>query len=141
MNDHNNTSDEQDPFRDNRNSYFDNLGLDKSKIVVEIPAEQPVFPERLPSGFDPMGEIYFRGRAYRGLSGGRIPWWVLISAWITFGGMFVLILGMTFTSPGFGMLLPLFLTSLSLIVTLRGRLAKLSQKKQKRKNGRHYTGI
>jgi len=134
MNDNNDTSDEQNPSEDNRNSYFENLGLDKSKIVIEIPTEQPVSQERLPSGLDPMGRVYLSGRAYRGLSGGRIPWWVLISAWITFGGIFILIVGMTFASPGFGMLLPLFLTSLPLIITLRGTLAKLSRNKQKRRN-------
>lgn len=135
MNDNNDTSKEPDSSKDNRNSYFENLESDKGKIIVEIPAEQQLFSqERLPSGFDPMGRIYLTGRAYSGLSGGRIPWWVLISAWIFLGAIFVLILSMAFTSPGFGILFPLFLASLTMIITLRGTLAKLSLKKQKRRN-------
>lgn len=132
MND-NNTSDEQEPSRDNSNSYFDNLELDKSKVITEIPAEQqPVYDEKLPSGFDPMGRIYLSGRAYRGISGGRISWLMLISAWVVFGAMFVTLLSAAFTSPGFAILFALLVSSLPLIITLRGTLTKLSSKERRR---------
>lgn len=118
----------------NRNPYFSKDNSDEDKIFVEIPAEQrPVDYERLPSGFDPMGEIYLRGRAYRGISGGKTPWWVLISAWIIFGGIFCLCLSAAFLSPGLGIIFPLFLSGIFVLIVLRGTLAKLSHRKHRRR--------
>jgi hypothetical protein len=71
---------------DEPNQFFRDEKLDEDQLFVEVPAEQKSpYQERIPSGYDPMGEIYLRGRAYRSLSGGTIPWWVLISGWIIFG--------------------------------------------------------
>src|ERR687894_768970 len=79
--------------------------LDTDRIVVEVPAEQKSpYQERIPSGYEPMGEIYLRGRAFRGLAGGRIPWWVLISGWIVFGGLALLTLITAIASASFGAL-------------------------------------
>jgi hypothetical protein len=48
--------------------------LDRKRIVVEVPATpKSPYQDRIPSGYDPMGEIHLRGRAFRGLAGGRIP--------------------------------------------------------------------
>lgn len=56
--------------------------------VIEIPAQSSFSQqEQLPSGNDPMGRVYLEGRLYRGLAGGRIPWWVLISGWVIFGSI------------------------------------------------------
>ncbi len=115
------------------NPYFSNDKLDKDKIVVEIPSEQqPIYHERLHSGLDPMERIYIQGQAYRGISGGRIPWWVLFTAWIIFGCMFFMLLSAAFTSPGLEILLPLLIASLPVLITFRGTLAKLSNRKQRR---------
>lgn len=60
--------------------------FDRNDLVVELPAQpSSPYPERIPLGYDPMGDIHLRGRAMRGLAGGRIPWWILISGWILFG--------------------------------------------------------
>ena len=112
------------------NPYFSNDKLDEDKIVVEIPSEQKPIHERLTSGFDPMGEIYLEGQAYRGISKGRAPWWVLFSAWIIFGGIFFMCLSAAFASPGLEILSILLIVSLPVLITLRGTLAKLSYRKQ-----------
>jgi len=106
--------------------------LDSERIVVEVPAApKPPYQEKIPSGYDPMGEIYLRGRAFRGLSGGRIPWWVLISGWIIFGGLALLILITAIASAAFELLLALISISIFLIILWRGTIAKLSIKKYK----------
>ncbi|MBW4574598.1 MAG: hypothetical protein KME08_04875 [Aphanothece sp. CMT-3BRIN-NPC111] len=66
--------------------YFRDEGLDKGEISYDIPAEQKLpFQEKLPSGYDPMGEIYLEGRAYSNISEGNSKWWIIISSWIIFG--------------------------------------------------------
>jgi hypothetical protein len=128
-----NSNSDSDSQSEYPNPYFSNDKLDEDKIFVEIPSEQkPVYHERLTSGFDPMGEVYLEGRVYRGISGGRTPWWVLFTAWVIFGGMFFMLLSAAFASPGLVILLPLLIASLPVLITLRGTLAKLSNRKQRR---------
>ena len=106
--------------------------LDSERIVVEVPADpKPPYQEKIPSGYDPMGEIYLRGRAFGGLAGGRIPWWVLISGWIIFGGSALLILIIAITSAAFELLPVLVIVSIPLIILWRGTVAKLSTEKHK----------
>lgn len=106
--------------------------LDSEQIVVEVPADpKPPYQERIPSGYDPMGEIYLRGRAFRSLAGGRIPWWVLISGWIIFGGLALLILIPAITSAAFELLPALVIVFIPLIILWRGTVAKLSIEKHK----------
>lgn len=114
--------------------FFPDDELDRDQIIAEVPAEQKSpYQERIPSGYDPMGEIYLRGRAFRGLAEGRIPWWVIISGWIMFGGSAVLILIYALTSTSFSALPALIIVTLPLILPLiiiwRGTMAKLSIKK------------
>ena len=108
--------------------------LDDDEIFVEVSANPPKPPwqERLPSGYDPMGEIQLRGRAYRGLAGGRIPWWVLISGWIIFGTPVLLILITAIATKNFVLLTVLIIPSILLIILWRGTVAKLSMKKRRR---------
>jgi hypothetical protein len=111
--------------------------LDGERIVIEVPADPKTpYQERIPSGYDPMGEIYLRGRAFRGLAGGRIPWWVIISGWIIFGGLALLVLILTITSAAFGLLPVLVIVSIPLIILWRGTVAKLSIKKHKKNRRR-----
>jgi hypothetical protein len=106
--------------------------LDTDRIVVEVPAEQKSpYQERIPSGYEPMGEIYLRGRAFRGLAGGRIPWWVLISGWILFGGLALLTLITAIASASFGALPVLIILAIPIIILGRGTTAKLSIEKHK----------
>jgi len=117
---------------DDYNQFLPDDGLDSEKIVVEVPADpKPPYQERIPSGYDPMGEIYLRGRASRNLAGGRSPWWVLISGWIIFGGLALLILIPAITSAAFELLPVLLMVSIPLIILWRGTTAKLSIEKQK----------
>lgn len=128
---------------DESKQFFPDDKFDSDRIVVEVPADQKSpYQERIPSGYEPMGEIYLRGRAFRGLAGGRIPWWVLISGWIFFGGLALLIVISAIlpalTSASFSALLPLIILAIPLIILAipliimwRGTTAKLSIQKQK----------
>ena len=117
---------------DESKQFFPDDKLDSDRIVVEVPAEQKSpYQERLPSGYDPMGEIYLRGTAFRGLAGGRIPWWVLISGWIFFGGSALLIVISAIASASFAALPVLIIVTIPLIILWRGTTAKLSIKKHK----------
>ncbi|MFM7449341.1 MAG: hypothetical protein ACKO24_12185, partial [Leptolyngbyaceae cyanobacterium] len=69
---------------------------------------------------------------FRGLAGGRIPWWVLISGWIIFGGLALLILIPVITSAAFELLPALVIASIPLVILWRGTVAKLSTEKHKR---------
>jgi hypothetical protein len=105
--------------------------FEPDKIIVEIPAErEPTYQERIPSTYDPMGEIYVRGRAMRSMSSGTIPWWVLISGWVLFGGSFLLVLITALFSRTFALIPFLIISLIPLLIVLRGTLAKLSAKKR-----------
>ena len=119
---------------DEPKQFFRHDKLDEDRLFVEIPAEQKSpHQERIPSGYDPMGEIYLRGRAYRSLSGGTIPWWVLISGWIIFGLPVLLMLIAAITSLSLSLLLPLAFAAIPLLILWRGTLAKLSSTKPRRR--------
>lgn len=116
--------------KDEPNPFFKDEKLDKDKLFVELPVEQkPVEHERIPSGFDPMGEINIRGRAARSLAGGRIRWWVLLSGWIIFGGFALLILYAAVISLDLAALMPLAFVAIPLLILWRGTVAKLSSRK------------
>lgn len=126
---------------DEKNEYKQFLPDDEfesDRIVFEVPADpQPLYDEKVPNGYDPMGEIYLRGRASRGLAGGNAPWWVLISGWVLFGGFALLILIPVIASANFQVLPVLIIACIPIIAPLiilwRGTTAKLSRKKQKSK--------
>jgi len=108
---------------------------DHKPIIMEVPADSkpPYQPERIPSGYDPMSEIYLRGRAFRGLAEGRIPWWVIISGWIIFGGFALVVLSAAVTSASFVALPFLAIAAIPLLVLWRGTVAKRSIEKRKRR--------
>ncbi|MEH2327177.1 MAG: hypothetical protein V7K32_27170 [Nostoc sp.] len=57
------------------NFFEERSNFDSDKIRVEIPAErEPTYQERIPRAYDPMAEIYVRGRAMRSMSSRRMPW-------------------------------------------------------------------
>jgi hypothetical protein len=119
---------------DEPNQFFRHDKLDEDRLFVEVPAEQkPPYQERIPSGYDPMGEIYLRGRAYRSLSGGTIPWWVLISGWLVFGLPALLVLIAAIASLSLAILPALAVAAIPLLILGRGTLAKLSRTKARRR--------
>jgi hypothetical protein len=112
---------------DDFNRFLPDGKPDEDKLSVEILAEQqPVSHERLPSGFDPMGEIHLRGQAYRGLAGGRVPWWILISGWIIFGLITAVILHAVITASSLTAWILLAIALIPLVILWRGTAAKLS---------------
>lgn len=118
--------------KDEFKQFFPDEGLDKDKLSVEIPAEQkPVYPERIPSGYEPMGEIQLRGQAYRGLAGGRIPWWVLITGWILFGGFALLMVYAIAIAWSSAAWFTLAIAAIPLIILWRGTRAKLSSRRRR----------
>jgi hypothetical protein len=115
-------------------SFFSDDELNKDKLFVEIPDQQiSPYQDKIPSGYDPMGDIYLRGRAFRGMAGGRIPWWVLISGWIIFGSMNLFILLVAIISQSFGPLILLAFTAIPLIILSRGTFNKLSSRKHRKR--------
>jgi hypothetical protein len=70
------------------------------------------------------------GRAYRGLSGGRMPWWVIISAWIIFGLPCLVITLIAATSGDLSLLAVLAFPAIILIVLWRGTQAKISNQRE-----------
>lgn len=114
--------------------FFSDENLGNDKLYIEIPAEQQSpYQERIPSGYDPMQEIYLRGRAFRSMSGGGIPWWVLISGWLIFGGLALLMLITAIASQSFELLFPLVIISIPVLIVCRGTLAKLSNNKRRKR--------
>ncbi len=46
---------------DEAKQIFGTEELDEGKLFIEVPAEQKThYQEKIPSGYDPMGEIYLR---------------------------------------------------------------------------------
>lgn len=108
--------------------------FDSDKIRIEIPAQrEPTYQERIPSAYDPMGEIYVRGRAMRTMSSGTMPWWVLIAGWILFGGSFLLVVGIAIASKSLAIIPALIIAAVPLLIVLRGTSAKFSAKKRARR--------
>ncbi|MBF2003822.1 MAG: hypothetical protein IGS50_22975 [Synechococcales cyanobacterium C42_A2020_086] len=101
-------------------------------LSVEIPAEpRPLPADRIPRGYDPMGEIQLRGRSYRGLASGQVPWWVLITGWVIFGGIAALLLHVAITSATLTSWIWVAIAALLLLVLGRGTVAKLSSQRRR----------
>jgi hypothetical protein len=116
------------------NQFFPNEKLEEDQIFIEVPtAQQSPDYEKIPSGYDPMGEIHLRGRAFSSLSGGRIPWWVLISSWLIFGGSALLMFIVAITSQSLAGLLPLCFAVIPVLILWRGTLSKLSRTQHRRR--------
>lgn len=116
------------------NPFFDDDKVNKDELFIEVPPDQtPPYQERIPSGYDPMGEIHLRGRAFRSLSGGTISWWILISGWFIFGVPALLILINAIILQSFALVIPLGLAAIPLLILWRGTAAKLSNTKRRRR--------
>ena len=119
---------------DDYRPFLPNEEMDDEKIVVEVPSNSGFpYQERTPAGYEPMEAIQLRGITYRRLAGGRIPWWVLISGWILYGGLILVSLIPAIAAGGLLALLTLIVGAIPLIILGRGTAAKLSLKKRKRR--------
>jgi hypothetical protein len=120
---------------DEPENYFgQDSNFSSDKIRVEIPANQePMYHQRIPSAYDPIGNIYVEGRAMRTMSSGTMPWWVLFSGWVLFGGLFFVLLGVAISSLSLALIPSLIISGVPVLVVLRGTLAKLSTRKRTRR--------
>ncbi|MCF4969534.1 hypothetical protein [Nostoc sp. CMAA1605] len=114
--------------------FGEDSNFNSDNIRVEIPAQrEPGYYDRIPSAYDPMGEIYARGRAMRTMSSGTMPWWVLITGWFLFGGLFLLIIFAGISSMSWGIIPSLIITLIPVLIVFRGTMAKLSATKRTRR--------
>jgi len=111
--------------KDEFNQFLPNESVDPEKLSIEIPAEQSLTPDQIPAGFDPMGEIHLRGQAYRGLAGGRSPWWILITGWFVFGCIFAVLLHAALTVGSLTSWIFLLIMTIPLLILGRGTAAKM----------------
>jgi hypothetical protein len=119
---------------DNYDPYLPPRKSDKDRFIVEVPLEAKMpKPDRLPSGFDPIQSIGLEGRAFRGLAGGRIPWWVLITGWIIFGGFAFLTLSLVLQSGVLPNFLILLVNAIPIVILWRGTAAKFTVDRHKNK--------
>jgi hypothetical protein len=119
---------------DGRDRYLPERKSEKDKLFVEIPAEtKSPYPEKVPSGYDPIQSIKLEGRAFSGLAGGRIPWWVLITGWVIFGSLALLSLGLAIPSGFLASLPLLFINGIPIAILWRGTTAKLSGARNQKK--------
>jgi hypothetical protein len=66
-----------------------NLDLNKlpveQRIFEEVPQQkQLIVRQPIPSGSDPMGQIYLQGHMLRSLANGKHPWWISLGAGLVF---------------------------------------------------------
>ena len=121
-----------------------NKNKDHPKDYIFPEEEQPVYGvdipvsphthsyDRIPSGYDPMGEIELRGRSYRSLASGRMPIWVLIGGWIFFG-IPAFILSILVLMTGQLMALPVFLMA-NIVPWVLWRGTRAHFRKQKKRH-------
>ncbi|WP_404790439.1 hypothetical protein [Altericista sp. CCNU0014] len=123
-------------MRDNEeyDPYLPPKRSDKDRFIVEIPLESKTpNPDRLPSGFDLIQSIGLEGRAFRGIAGGRIPWWILITGWVIFGGFALLTLSLSITSGVLSSLPFLLINGIPIVILWRGTAAKFTVDRHKSK--------
>lgn len=116
---------------DNSSRFLADDNRESDRIMVEIPSTSTSFSvERLPSALDPIGEIYLRGKVFRGISKRRMPWCVLISSWIVFGGPAFTLLAIAMNENYvLLMIIPFFI----FFILVKGTIAKIHTTKEGRK--------
>jgi hypothetical protein len=106
-----------------------NNNKNPDNLFIEVPPTQhSPYPDRVPSATDPMGEIYLRARMLRTLGGGNIRWWVLISGWLMFGGIFFAIAWIVLSTQSYSFLFPLAIAAIPLVSLWRGTAKKLARR-------------
>ncbi len=73
--------------------------IDRSKLRTEQQLDPMINRKMImPNPLDPMGNIEAEGRAVRSISSGRMPKWILMTAWGTIGLGTFLTLGMVLST-------------------------------------------
>ena len=107
---------------------------ESDKLSFDEQIRQPsIEHDRIPSQYDPMGEIELEGRALGSLAGGRIPWWVMISGWILWGVPSLLFIYNAIISISWGTIPIIVIALLPISILWRGTNAKLSNWRRTRK--------
>ena len=122
---------------DESRRFFQDTRPSDDQLFVEVPADWPSpYPDKIPNGYDPMGEIYLRGRASRNFASGSIPWWVLIVGWLFLGGGVLFVLMVAFATASPGVLVSLFVPAIFMMILGRGTSAKLYKRRRSRRGRR-----
>lgn len=116
------------PENNDFNSFLPQEPANPDNLSIDIPPEPPLSMDRIPAGYDPMGEVELRGRVAQGISGGRVPWWVLITGWVLAGGFAFLMLHLVIQSFAWVLLLPLAIAVIFLVILWRGTQTKLANR-------------
>jgi hypothetical protein len=125
------------PEPDDFERFLEDQSIDPAQLFTDVPPPLPPSVEKAPSGHTPMGQITLEGQAYRSLSGGKMPWWVIISAWIIFGLPCLAITIIAATSGDLTLLVMLAFPAIILMVLWRGTQAKIaSQREQAERKAR-----
>ena len=110
--------------------------VEPQRFTEVPPSPPPIVVSKASSGYTPMSQIELAGQAYRGVTSGTLPWWMLILATLVFVGPG---LGVTLVSGSF---IALLTAILPLTLILRGVHAKLiAQKQKERRRSRRETAM
>lgn len=120
------------PEEDEFNRFLPEENLDKDKLSTSIPPQQHVPPDRIPSGYDPMGRIHLQGQAHRSMATGQVPGWVLITGWIVFGGTALILAYVAIISPFVTTWVALAISLIPLFVLWRGTRARTANRRHRR---------
>ncbi len=104
---------------------------DREDLVVDVPQSSNYAPDRIPYGYDPMGDVYLRGQAYRRLATGNLPWWILMTGWIFLGIPSLIVIGLAIASLSWWATFPIFLAIIPLIILWRGTARQLQQRRDR----------
>lgn len=112
---------------------------ERDNLVEEIPSQlYSSNYEKIPSGYEPMGEIRLRGRAASSFARGRMPWWTLITGWLIFGSIALITIfvgiKMIFNGMYLEAIFPWLIGLIIFSILWRGTKAKL--RKNKRRHNR-----
>lgn len=67
--------------------------LRQEPVFIDVPVTPIINASMavLPSGYEPMGMINLLGQSFQHIAHGQLHWWTLWSAWLLFGGRFLLV--------------------------------------------------
>jgi hypothetical protein len=71
-------------FTSDRLNHDPNKPPPENQLFEEVPEQQLIYSTKIPSGSDPMGQIYLQGHILRNLARGKHPWWVSFGAGLVF---------------------------------------------------------
>ncbi|MEO0406489.1 MAG: hypothetical protein AAF289_03965 [Cyanobacteria bacterium P01_A01_bin.135] len=116
---------------DSFQSSFQSGPQNSNDYVIDIPAQHPlVYPEKVPSGYDPMGDIALRGRVCRRIASGEVPWWLLTGGWFLVGCGAAVVLSLVISSGDVAVLLLLLTPAYITVILWRGTHRRLKRRRR-----------